>query len=264
MELVEYLNIRNMRINLLILTLFLSVNTFGQVFINNPYFEVEFDTVNKVPIFTAYILTRGKVNKHVIERYSHFWSSDTMGINMAHNNDYSNSGWDQGHLIPADDMRWNSTAERLCFCYLNIAPQFPEMNRVAWRNLENNVRQLAIKYDSILIITRVEFSDDKYNYIPQYDSEELAIELSVAVERGDPEPQNDSEELAIPNYKKMRYMGQDSIAVPDYFEKDYYIYSLHKWYQCKIPNQKIDNKFTDYLIPLTLLKGDQGFNQILK
>jgi endonuclease G len=59
--------------------------------------------------------------------------------------DYTNSGYDRGHMVPAanadDPIKMSDT-----FLMTNMTPQLPSVNRVAWRMLEDRVRSLPFKW----------------------------------------------------------------------------------------------------------------------
>lgn len=65
--------------------------------------------------------------------------------------DYRNTGFDRGHMAPAGDMKWHSQAMRESFYMTNICPQSPDLNRGAWKKLEEKCRQRA-EVDSSLVI----------------------------------------------------------------------------------------------------------------
>lgn len=65
--------------------------------------------------------------------------------------DYRNSGFDRGHMAPAGDMKWHPQAMRESFYMTNICPQAKDLNRGAWKKLEEKCRQRA-QTDSALII----------------------------------------------------------------------------------------------------------------
>jgi len=59
--------------------------------------------------------------------------------------DYTNSGYDRGHMVPAanaDDPNEMSDT----FFMTNMTPQLPSVNRVAWKNLEERVRSVPFKW----------------------------------------------------------------------------------------------------------------------
>lgn len=66
--------------------------------------------------------------------------------------DYRGSGYDRGHLCPAEDMDFNASSMLECFYYTNIVPQNSSLNRGWWRKLENQVREWALK-DTVWVIT---------------------------------------------------------------------------------------------------------------
>lgn len=65
--------------------------------------------------------------------------------------DYRLTGFDRGHMAPAGDMKWHPQAMRESFYMTNICPQSPDLNRGAWKKLEEKCRQRA-EVDSSLII----------------------------------------------------------------------------------------------------------------
>ena len=59
--------------------------------------------------------------------------------------DYTNSGYDRGHMVPAanaDEPKEMSDT----FLMTNMTPQLPSVNRIAWKQLEEYVRQLPFKW----------------------------------------------------------------------------------------------------------------------
>jgi endonuclease G len=66
-------------------------------------------------------------------------------------NEYSNSGFDRGHLCPSAD-RTNSTANNSStFLMTNMIPQAPELNREAWAYLEEFCRELVAQKHKLFI-----------------------------------------------------------------------------------------------------------------
>lgn len=73
------------------------------------------------------------------------------GGRLNENRDYKRSGYDQGHLCNASDENGSKVDEYNSFDQCNIYPQRPNCNRLTWLALENYVRQLATKYDSVKV-----------------------------------------------------------------------------------------------------------------
>ena len=67
--------------------------------------------------------------------------------------DYKGSGYDRGHLAPAGDMKWSSTAMSESFFMSNMSPQHPSFNRGIWKKLESTVRNWAVDNGMIYIVT---------------------------------------------------------------------------------------------------------------
>lgn len=65
--------------------------------------------------------------------------------------DYSNSGYDRGHMAPAADMRWSNEAMRESFYMTNICPQNHNNNAGDWKELEELGRDFARRYGAIYI-----------------------------------------------------------------------------------------------------------------
>lgn len=102
--------------------------------------------------WVAYELTSAETIK-VFERTDKFLLDYKVKTFTANDKDYSGSGYDRGHLAPASDMGWSSTAMAESFCYSNISPQTASFNRGVWKRLENLIRSWAVEYQSIYIVT---------------------------------------------------------------------------------------------------------------
>lgn len=57
--------------------------------------------------------------------------------------DYTNSGFDRGHLCPSADRTANEEDNATTFLMTNIMPQAPNLNRQTWARFEDYCRQLA-------------------------------------------------------------------------------------------------------------------------
>jgi endonuclease G len=57
--------------------------------------------------------------------------------------DYTNSGFDRGHMCPAGDRSVNATDNIATYLMTNISPQAPNLNQITWNSLEGYCRTLA-------------------------------------------------------------------------------------------------------------------------
>lgn len=106
----------------------------------------------KIPNWVAYELTDWEVEGEV-PRYDKFKPDPMVPQNAtATTNDYKYSGYDRGHLAPAADMKWNEQAMKESFYLSNICPQNPNLNGGVWKDLEEQVRDLASQKGRIFVV----------------------------------------------------------------------------------------------------------------
>ena len=74
------------------------------------------------------------------------------GWYAARTSDYTNTGFDRGHLCPSDDRDSSPDDNAATFLLTNIVPQAPRHNREVWKNLEDYSRQLTTNGNEVYII----------------------------------------------------------------------------------------------------------------
>ena len=67
-------------------------------------------------------------------------------------NDYTNTGFDRGHICPSDDRDGNVEDNSATFLMTNMLPQAPQNNRQTWRLLEEYGRTLVTQGNELYII----------------------------------------------------------------------------------------------------------------
>ncbi len=102
--------------------------------------------------WVAYMLT-GKHSRGNAQRTDFFVQDPLVDTKSAHFEDYRRSGYTKGHLAPAGDMKWDTTAMRESFYMSNISPQTAGFNDGIWNKIEMQVRQWARDYDSVYVVT---------------------------------------------------------------------------------------------------------------
>lgn len=102
--------------------------------------------------WVAYELTKKETEKST-ERSNKFLTDPAVITGTATNADYLKSGYDKGHLAPAADMGWSEKVMKESFYFSNMSPQLPSFNRGIWKSLEELVRNWAVQYDDIYIVT---------------------------------------------------------------------------------------------------------------
>ncbi len=102
--------------------------------------------------WVAYELTEVEVNGQV-KRTDNFRIDPSVSTGSSAPSDYSHSGFDRGHLAPAADMKLSEDYMDESFYMSNISPQVPSFNRGMWKRLENQVRTIAVRHNSIYVVT---------------------------------------------------------------------------------------------------------------
>jgi endonuclease G, mitochondrial len=95
--------------------------------------------------------------KGATERTNNFRPDETLPNNWykVQTEDYTNSGFDRGHLCPSDDRDGSFEDNNETFLMTNIAPQAPNNNRGLWADLESYARKIAEAGNELYIIAGV-------------------------------------------------------------------------------------------------------------
>ena len=131
-----------------------------------------YDAINKGPHIVEYILTKERAESTGVRRPSARFTQNRdggelqnllleNGFSLPSHSEYTNSGYDRGHMAPNADF--NDTYENalLTFFIANVWPQTPEVNRATWLRTENETRRLASEYSMVKVIIIVdEFSEN--------------------------------------------------------------------------------------------------------
>lgn len=114
-------------------------------------FVVNYNIERLIPNWVAYELTSEEVAGE-IPRAKGFSMDLDYKDRQAMREDYSNTGWDKGHMAPSADMKWSQIAMNESFYLTNICPQNHELNGREWHTLEKNIRDWAIKYGRVWVV----------------------------------------------------------------------------------------------------------------
>lgn len=119
--------------------------------ISHTGYTVSYNKEWKIPNWVSYELIRGEIHG-VEKRKDRFIVDPQVEGPSATNSDYLRSGYDKGHMAPAADMKWNSTAMKESFYFSNICPQHPQLNRRAWKELEEKIRSWVVTDSAVIVI----------------------------------------------------------------------------------------------------------------
>lgn len=134
-------------------------------------YSVIYSYTYNLPRFVFNLLTVDQLvsneNRLPVKRSNSFYPYTLPnGTLSATNADYSKSGYDRGHMVPAGDFVWNKELKDETFCYVNINPQLPTLNRGIWAIIENRIRDKVLKLsEDAYVVTGVIFNPNNSDHI---------------------------------------------------------------------------------------------------
>lgn len=125
----------------------------GDVLIEHPGHSLVYDETHELPRWTAHIASTELIAGN-LARIDTFLMDEKVATGTSTVEDYWNSGFDRGHMVPSADMRWSKEALTATYLYSNVAPQRPEFNRGSWGELEDWVRR-SVRYgnERVFVVT---------------------------------------------------------------------------------------------------------------
>ena len=142
----------------------ISIN--DQTALKNRYYDVIYDNVHAQPLVVVYKLKYSTAT-HNLNRgddYSNRFLPDVRVTRSANDKSYLRTGWQKGHLAPAEDFSFSVEAARETFLYSNVSPQFPSFNmHGSWAKLEKKVRYISEKQEIQVLTGPMEFENSKTN-----------------------------------------------------------------------------------------------------
>ena len=134
----------------------LNRNKIDSILVITNIFEISYNEIFEQPNWVKY--TVRDIVKNADRDGMNFYTVDS--IYTSDDNDYYSNRWDRGHMAPAGSF--NDSYENLysTFTYLNVALQYDDLNRGAWVDLEEKVREWADEYGDIGIEIYLEFDSN--------------------------------------------------------------------------------------------------------
>lgn len=143
------------KISSLVILLFISVTLFAQdiVVLKHTNYISHFSKSKRYPVMVEWWETRAKIGCPTpLPRKDNFKPDPLLPNETNIGNDYVNSGYDRGHLMPAKSNQCQTPAvQDECFYYSNMAAQTHRLNAGDWKSLEVLTREVAVKEDSVHI-----------------------------------------------------------------------------------------------------------------
>lgn len=165
----------------------------------------------EVAEWVAYTLTKDEVYGEY-DRNNNFREDPLISTGSATLEDYKKSGYDRGHLIPAADLKWSKESMDDSFLMSNMTPQAAEFNRKIWLDAERFVRDCAVHFGEVIVVTGPVLEKDAGEY---------------------------------------KTIGKNKVCVPEYFYKVLLAKKKDGTYTAMgliIPNRKCTEKFFDFAV----------------
>lgn len=122
-------------------------------YVQHTYYALCYSEEHEQPLWTVYILDGKKLKESRVRRTQDFRPDPKITTQSAQLSDYKRSGYDRGHLVPAGDFKWDSTAMSETFYMSNMSPQIHEFNAGIWEEVESTVRRWARQKGRLVVYT---------------------------------------------------------------------------------------------------------------
>jgi endonuclease G len=139
-------------------SLFISELNCDQI-IDNEFITICYDYKLKAAKSVAYTLEGDLMNELNIDKRPSFYSEKSLDKKYRIvTTDYTNSGYDRGHLAPDASFDWSEESLDAVYTMANIIPQAPQVNRNMWSQVEKFSRDKAIELGELNVINVVQYS----------------------------------------------------------------------------------------------------------
>ncbi|OBZ89055.1 Nuclease [Choanephora cucurbitarum] len=189
-------------------------------------YTVSYNRKDRIPYWVGEHLTKASLQKGSgVDRDGSNFKTDSAlpAIFQALTTDYTNSGYDRGHMAPAGDAVNTQAAMDETFLLSNIAPQVGEgFNRQYWAYFEAFCRNLAQTYDDVYVYTGPLFLP-KSGSASSLNATTFALASVNLNAKGKIDSVHSAQKRATKQNYKMEYtvIGTNSpnVAVPTHFYK---------------------------------------------
>ncbi|MBG7613173.1 DNA/RNA non-specific endonuclease [Polaribacter sp. BAL334] len=120
--------------------------------IRHKYFMASYSEKDEQAEWVFYKVSINNYNSKVI-RTNDYREDPSVKTKSASPDDYKGSGYDMGHLAPAQAMSFSFDSMSESFFLSNISPQKAAFNRGIWKSLEGKVEYWSSFNDSIYVVT---------------------------------------------------------------------------------------------------------------
>lgn len=120
-------------------------------------YSVIYSPALRIPVNVQWSLSVSDIGSSHREPSWLFQEDDRVQMPRATHDDYTHTGYDRGHMVPAADRSRSISSMKQTFIMTNVCPQVPSLNRGAWKSLENACRIVAINGTPVRIVADAVF-----------------------------------------------------------------------------------------------------------
>ena len=136
---------------------FINTTNCNQI-INNEFITICYDYKLKASKSVAYTLDGDLMNDLNIDKRPSFYKEKSLEKKyQISTTDYTNSGYDRGHLAPDAAFDWSQESLDAIYTLANIIPQAPQVNRNSWAKLEKYSRAKAVELGELNVINIIKY-----------------------------------------------------------------------------------------------------------
>lgn len=106
----------------------------------------------QIPVEVRWLLNRSDIGQAERSPAWRFKPDLPKSLMRVRHQDYNNSGYDRGHLCPAQDRSKSTSDMKRTFFLSNVCPQLHSVNAGGWKITENIEREIAKREDSCRVI----------------------------------------------------------------------------------------------------------------
>ncbi len=125
----------------------------GHQVIEYTQFTLSYNKTHDQADWVAYVLTKDEALMEVPRCSNCYKADENVLLGSARDDDYTNTGFDRGHLSPSEDNQNSEAVNRESFLMSNMSPQLHRFNDGIWKEYEAWVREKAIEFDTIYVVT---------------------------------------------------------------------------------------------------------------
>ena len=127
--------------------------------LDNEFITICYDYKLKAAKSVAYTLDGDLMNDPNIDKRPSFYSEKSLDKKYRiSTTDYTNSGYDRGHLAPDAAFDWSQESLDAVYTLANIIPQAPQVNRNMWSKVEKFSRKKAVELGELKVINVIKYA----------------------------------------------------------------------------------------------------------